>query len=204
MGFISGNYLDLQRCPYCNVHKPNIELTTSFLTKNSSKYPLYWSIFECSTCGGAILVRTNENYTQYDLIFPDPHDTLDNSIPQRASEYLLQSIESKSAPAGSIMLSASSIDAMLKAKGFKTGSLFDKINKATEDHVLTEDMNKWAHQIRLDANEQRHDDEDQPLPQIDDAEKCIDFAVALAELLFVLPSKVTKGIENSAIKTKET
>ena len=54
-------------------------------------------------------------------------------------------------------------------------------------------MAKWAHQVRLDANEQRHADESIPLPTIGDAQ----FVEALAEFLFVLPARVSRGIEES-------
>jgi hypothetical protein len=54
-------------------------------------------------------------------------------------------------------------------------------------------MAAWAHEVRLDANEQRHADEELPLPAEDDAQRAIGFAVALGEILFVLPAKVAAG-----------
>ena len=56
------------------------------------------------------------------------------------------------------MLSASSIDAMLKSKGYKKGNLYKRIEKAAEDHLITSEMAKWAHQVRLGANDERHAD----------------------------------------------
>jgi hypothetical protein len=97
------------------------------------------------------------------------------------------------------MLSASSIDAMLKEKGYKDGSLYGRIKKASEDHLITEGMSEWAHQIRLEANDQRHADESASLPTEEDAKRILEFAFALAEFLFVLPNKVQSAIE----KTKE-
>lgn len=95
------------------------------------------------------------------------------------------------------MLAASSIDAMLKHKNYKEGSLYSRIDKASSDNLITPDMAKWAHQVRLDANDQRHSDDDAPLPTADDAKKCIEFTLALGEFLFVLPAKVTKGLEDT-------
>jgi hypothetical protein len=83
---------------------------------------------------------------------------------------------------------------MLKIKGLRDGSLYARIHKAATDHLITEEMAKWAHQIRLDANDQRHADEEAPPPSEDDAKRSIDFASALAEFLFVLPSRVTRGL----------
>jgi hypothetical protein len=61
-------------------------------------------------------------------------------------------------------------------------------------------MAKWAHQVRLDANDQRHADEAAPLPTTAEAERCFKFAMALAEVFFVLPSRVTRGIEETKAK----
>lgn len=91
------------------------------------------------------------------------------------------------------MLAASSIDAMLKDKSYKDGSLHDRIQQAAGDHLITEEMAAWAHDVRLDANDQRHADDKASLPDQDDASKCIDFAKALAEFLFVLPQRVERG-----------
>ena len=46
---------------------------------------------------------------------------------------------------------------MLKKKEYKKGSLYSRIDKAAEDHLITEEMAKWAHEVRLDSNEPRHD-----------------------------------------------
>ena len=54
-------------------------------------------------------------------------------------------------------------------------------------------MAAWAHEVRLDANDQRHADEGAPLPAEADAAKVIEFAKALAEFLFVLPARVARG-----------
>ena len=62
-------------------------------------------------------------------------------------------------------------------------------------------MAQWAHQIRLDANEQRHADKDIGLPTQDEAKLTFDFAMAFAEYLFVLPSRVTRGIANAQQET---
>ena len=95
------------------------------------------------------------------------------------------------------MVCASPVDAMLKDKGLKGGSLNDRIDQAATKHLITPDMAKWAHQVRLDANDQRHADEAAPLPSQKDAELCLSFALALAEVLYVIPARVTRGVEDS-------
>ena len=91
------------------------------------------------------------------------------------------------------MLAASSIDAMLKAKGYKDESLNTRIDRAAADHVITSEMAAWAHEIRLDANDQRHADENAPLPNADYAKRILEFAQALAQFMFVLPERVKRG-----------
>ena len=95
----------------------------------------------------------------------------------------------------SLMVAASSVDAMLKEKGYlkKDGDLFVRINKAAEDHLITKEMAKWAHDVRLDANAERHVDEEATPPTQEDAQRVVDFTKALGEFLFVLPAKVRRG-----------
>lgn len=60
-------------------------------------------------------------------------------------------------------------------------------------------MSQWAHQIRLEANDQRHADDNASLPTEVDVKRVVEFAIALGEFLFVLPNRVQTAIE----KTKE-
>lgn len=92
------------------------------------------------------------------------------------------------------MLAASSVDAMLKDKGYKDGSLYSRINKASEDHLITKEMADWAHEVRLGANDERHADDEATLPTDKDAQRTVDFTIALAQFLFVMPSRVERGI----------
>jgi len=126
--------------------------------------------------------------------------SVDDDIPERASHFLSQAIESLHAPSGAIMLCGSAIDAMLKIKGYKSGSLYSRIDQAATDNLITSGMAQWAHQIRLDANDERHADENAPLPNEEDAKRCISFATALGEFLFVLPARVTRGLKESETK----
>ena len=91
------------------------------------------------------------------------------------------------------MLTASAVDAMLKGKGYKTGNLHSRIQLAAKDHLITKEMAEWAHEVRLDANDQRHSDEDGPLPSRADAAKSFEFVKALAQFLYVLPALVASG-----------
>ena len=141
--------------------------------------------------------RTGEITEQY----PTSERIDDPAIPERSRNYLVQAADSLHAPAGAVILAASSVDAMLKAKGYKQGNLNSRIDQAVKDHLITEEMGKWAHEVRLDANDQRHADETAPLPTKDDAQRVIEFAKALALFLFTLPAMVDRGIKAAMPKT---
>ena len=192
--------LPLENCPHCNVDKPNIYRCSSLLTVDANgNYERFWGIYSCKRCGGVITASASQDYDIIWQIFPNSI-TVDEALPHKAKAYLEQAISSLNAPAGSVMLTASAVDAMLKDKNYKDGSLFARINKAAEDHLITPDMATWAHEIRLDANDQRHSNEDSQLPTIEDARRLIDFAQALGLILYTLPQRVTKGIEKAVIE----
>lgn len=145
-------------------------------------------------CGGAVTAWAHPHDSEVRQIFPSS-ETLDDILPGKVKSFLQQAMDTVFAPAGSVMLCASAVDAMLKEKGLIEGSLYTRINKGIEEGILTKEMATWAHQVRLDANDQRHSDINAGLPTIDDAKQAIEFTKTLSEFLFVLPSKVSKGIE---------
>jgi len=171
----------------------------------------WWGIYVCGSCGGVVTasaprVGADSNppeIAEITHIYPSP-PTINESIPDEPREYLCQAQESLCAASASIMVSASAVDAMLKKKGYEDGSLYERIDKAAKDHLITDTMAEWAHQIRLDANAQRHADKDVGLPTKEDARLTFDFAIALAEYLFVLPSRVTRGIADAESPQKAT
>ena len=113
-------------------------------------------------------------------------------MPERAKNFLKQAYESRHAPDGALMLAASSIDAMLKDKGLKSGTLYKRIEDATEKNLLTSEMSQWAHEIRLSANEPRHADDDFDGATAQDVEQILEFASALGQYLYSLPARVKK------------
>ena len=59
--------------------------------------------------------------------------------------------------------------------------------------MITKDMGEWAHEVRLDSNDERHADDNAPLPKADDAKRCIEFVRALGEFMFILPARIERG-----------
>jgi hypothetical protein len=153
-----------------------------------------WYLYACATCGGCVLTvdRSGVQGAQIDAVWPSL-TVVSSDIPERAREYLAQAVSSVQAPAGAVMLAASAIDAMLRDKGLVEGSLYKRIDAAASSHLITEDMAAWAHEVRLDANDQRHTDDSAALPAAEDAERVIGFALSLGEFLYVLPAKVARG-----------
>lgn len=196
---------DVERCPRCGVASPLLT-TVSKPTKHYSENAgnTWWHFTaSCSRCkrhtlfygwssrsetpsgdGTPSVVRIQES-------FPAT-DTAAEELPERAQRFLQQALDSRHAPDGALMLAASAIDAMFKAKGYKSGTLYSRIESAHSAGVLTSEMHQWAHEIRLSANEPRHADDEYEGASASDAEQCIQFAKALGEYLFVLPARVIK------------
>jgi len=195
--------LELSRCPTCGIDNPNLVSITNNACETAAhdgSDHRFYRIYTCIRCGYLVIAYAYYEKGSIDEIVPFNENVVDENVPEKARGFLEQARDSFHAPSGSTMLSASAVDAMLQEKGYVNGKLFERINKAAADNLITSDMAKWAHQVRLDANNPRHSDDKKPLPDREEAKKTFDFAQALAEFLFVLPSKVTQGIKESAKK----
>lgn len=189
------NYLELGRCPHCGIDNPSLHNINKAVrtTTQQNKNARFWKVYACQRCGGGVLAASREDGQEVIEVYPKP-EIVDDKITSPARDYLQQAIDSKNAPAGSVMLCNSAVDAMLKEYNYKNGSIHERIEKAIEDHVITKEMGKWAHKVRLDSNDPRHADEEYPLPSVDDAERSIKFVKALGEFLFVLPKLIDSEI----------
>jgi hypothetical protein len=190
--------LILDSCPHCGINNPTIQLVSGIHQTSSNEGHIHrWAAYACKKCGLPITACTNSQTSDWVAEVYPRAETVDAVIPDRPREYLKQALLSLATPSGCVMLCASSVDAMLKDRGYIKGTLYRRIDSAQADHLLTSEMGKWAHQIRLDANDERHADESGDLPDIDDAKNAIRFTQALAEYLYVLPSKISIGISNA-------
>lgn len=197
-------HLKIARCPHCSVDNPNLTTTSHFQTTDDvGSTRRSWRTYVCARCGGVVTASSYSHNNIVTQIFPAIQQ-VDAVVPDKVRNFLQQAIDSTFAPSGSVMLCASAVDAMLKERGYKGGKLYSRIKKAIDDGMLTEDMGKWAHQVRLDANDERHADEDSIMPTVENARQSIEFAKTLSELLFVLPSKVTRGIAATTTTTTAT
>lgn len=197
MPTLSAN-LDISRCPHCSIDRPNLTSMTALLETRDHKAEgrRVWHVYNCARCGGVVVASAMQSGAEILEMHPTP-PAIAEALPPLAKSYLEQAVNSLHAPAGAVMLAASCVDAMLKAKEYRSGSLYERINKAAEDRLITREMAQWAHDIRLDANDQRHVDEQAVLPDAANARKCVDFATALGEFLFVLPARVERGLADA-------
>lgn len=200
----------LDRCPHCNVANPLLSQEwTSIIATPDRRGSRGYATYQCSKCCRVVMVESRQTmgtpqsgYSQGQLpdhienIYPNP-TVIDSNLPEEAQRYLKQAVNTVFAPDASVVMSASAVDAMLKAKNYKDGSLYTRIARAIEDHVLTEDMGKWAHKVRLDANAVRHADEEIAPPKETDARMVLEFASALGDFLFVFTARVEEGIKEA-------
>jgi Domain of unknown function (DUF4145) len=199
---------NVQNCPNCGVANPNLRYAAHVpYSYISHDHRPCWIIYQCSSCNdvvaalGAYEISGLDNYKAVALArfpqlakktIPDVR-TVNNDLPERSRVYLAQAISSLNAPDGAVMLAGSAVDAMLKQAGYEEGTVYQRITKAVDDHVLTPSMAEWAHAVRIESNKPRHADVDQPHATKELAEQAISFAEALGEYLFALPARIERG-----------
>jgi hypothetical protein len=200
-----GDYLALERCPHCSVHKPDLKRQGLFEEPSPGSAMWSWGVYFCQHCRRPVVAggpRSERVVPSAVLIIPEPSD-IDEAVPEPARRYLQQAREALHAPDGATMLAASAVDALLKAKGYAEGRLYDRINRAAGEHVITQDMAAWAHQVRLEANDPRHADVSRPHATEEQAKQTLEFAQALAQFLFVLPARVARGMRAAGETPKD-
>lgn len=198
------------QCPRCNRANPTlvrvIDPQTITFPRGDRSDLYFVSIYRCTTCERTVLAESvRGSHTgmpgeiPVEYLFPTAQ-TVHPDIPVKPRQFLSDALTSLSAPSASIMASCSAMDAMLKERNIgrtdeagKERSLAKRIKDAVEAGVLTKEMSEWADKVRLDANDQRHADEDAELPTADAATNVFELADALAEILFVIPAKLKKA-----------
>lgn len=173
--------------------------------------PAFWKVYVCSNCDNIVTAkghieelidRESDSYTKVliaDAVFPAPKGVA-VQLPGSARRFLEQANNSlATAPDGAGILASSAVDSMLKEKGYgnRDESLYARIQAAVKNRLLTQDMGEWAHIVRLSSNNLRHADNENPHLSQEQAQIVVDFAEALGQFLYVLPSHVAKGISDA-------
>ena len=126
--------------------------------------------------------------------FPKPREA-HVDIPAVARTFLQQAYDTRHAPDAAAVMAGSAVDAMLKEKGYTKGSLYERIDKALTDNILTQGMADWAHEVRLGSNRPRHSDVERPHVSPEEALQSVEFAEALGNFLYVLTARIARGME---------
>jgi hypothetical protein len=196
-------HIDLENCPHCQIANPLLVLHW-FAPSGDIQLNGGWGVYSCSKCLRCILtwaptVGEIQHIWPQSMILPD-------DIPPRAHRALREAIKITGvAPSASIISSARAVEFMLDAKGICVGTgkkLYAKIEEAAAQQIIIPDMKTWAHEIRLAANDERHPDLDDATT--DEAQQCVEFALALAQNLFVLPARIKRGLEKVRVKLAAT
>lgn len=200
----------VERCPHCGIARPLLtSIWNETLTFTGDRAGRRYAIFQCSSCFRGILAEGHMYFIgelglptdtkaslKIEKLYP-AHPVVDEAIPEDARRYLKQAMDTLHAPDASAVMSASAVDAMLKAKGYAEGSLYTRIGQAVDAHILTEAMGDWAHAVRLEANAVRHADANVKQLTADDSKQILEFAKALGDFLFVFSARVNAGLKRA-------
>lgn len=187
----------VSNCPHCGVAAPVLQAkwlaNNDPIPRGDQGSPSRWGVYACTSCGHLITAKgqpgAGVNNPLIVQIYPDLWE-VDELVPDQIRNYLSQAHQTLASPDASVVMSASSIDAMLKDNELTEGSLYARIDQAVAQGLLTQKMADWAHRVRLDANNPRHADADTPHMTREDARRAFDFANALTEYLYILPSRM--------------
>jgi hypothetical protein len=164
-----------------------------------------WATFRRTTCGGVVLAKGAPNAQVSNAlvveVLPSTKPAHED-LPDQAKRFLQQAFETLNAPDAAAVMAGSAVDAMLKELGYKDGSVYDRIKKAVENHILTEGMGTWAREVRLGANRPCHADAEHPHVSIEEAKQSVEFAEALGYFLFVLTKRVERGMAAAKAASK--
>ena len=186
------------RCPHCAIAKPgllNVWSSDGPIARTDGGKPIHWGCYKCTACGSIVTatgIVTGSEFTIKE-IFPSPKFA-HQDIPEPARTFLQQAYDTMHAPDAAAVMAGSAVDAMLKARNYDKGSLYDRIDQALTDNLLTQGMADWAHEVRLGSNRPRHADKDNPHVSPAQAAQSVEFAEALGNFLFVLTARIDRGI----------
>lgn len=204
-GLHFANNLRLPKCPHCGVAKPQIAMVwqSEFIGVDRLP-PRIWATYMCTSCGALVLTAGHEGVNAPNgpvaSIYPGLKQAA-AELPEMARTFLQQAYETLHAPDAAAVMAGSAVDAMLKDKKYEKGSLYERIDKAVEEHLLTPAMGDWAHWVRLGSNRPRHADKDKPHISPEEARQAVEFADALGQFLYVLSSRISKGIDDATKAT---
>jgi len=191
----------ISTCPHCGTGRPQVALLADHGIRGGRR----WAVFTTTCCGGVLLAVGPQGNgapnAPIETLYPNARIAA-AEIPDPARRYLQQAMETLHAPDAATVMAGSAVDAMLKHFKLIDGSVYKRIDEAVSQRILTAAMGEWAHEVRLGSNRPRHSDAENPHVSPQQAQQAVEFAEALGHFLFVLSSRVNKGIEDAKTNQK--
>lgn len=206
-----GQLLGVDNCPHCNVSKPLLRRVFSLVEnqiapRGDGGPPSGWSVYRCTSCGYLVTAKGKDSDTSaapfVEEIFP-PLWSVNEAVPERVAHYLVQAQRTLNSPDASVIMSASSIDAMLKDHGLPEGDLHKRIDLAVKNAILTRHIADWGKRVRLDTVNRRYAAVEAAPMEYADAKRAFDFANAMTEYLYVLPARIPADIRPDTVRANK-
>ena len=154
----------LDRCPHCAIADPFLRPiwhSQGPLARADGGIPSRWSVYTCVSCGSLVTAAAFPgdplDPPEAHEIFPEPREAHED-LPPIVRRFLQQAYDTLHAPDAAAVMAGSAVDAMLKALGYKKGSVYARVREALADNKLTQGMADWANEVRLGSNRPRHAD----------------------------------------------
>lgn len=193
-------------CPYCH-ERTSLNIRAQHTIDSAH---LQYQIGECNGCNGCVLVlRPSDPYrTTSDkpisIIYPHP-------LPVSVSDIVPENIRidmseaklclSISAFRGAATLARRTLQVICMEKGAKKEKLADQIDELSEKNIITDEIKKWAHEIRYVGNDAAHPND--ALVTKEDAEEILELLDSLCDVLYIAPSKAEKRREARESKKED-
>ena len=169
----------------------------TFLT-NKIQHPkdryTYYTISECNNCNFFFLVERNTN-GNIKNIYPN---SLPRPINEKTPDFLKKDLEeaymcfSVDAYRATSVMARRALQSCCIEKGAKKDKkLRDQIDWLLGEQIITKDLKKWAHEVRLTGNDSAHPPEDteKDTPvSAEDAEDILTLLEQFIEVLYITPA----------------
>jgi hypothetical protein len=195
-------------CPYC--HEYTSLTIQALYTVRIKGVLLQYQIGECNGCGKCVLLLRPTNSSSVAsserimIVYPNP---LPNEVSNIIPEVIKNDISearlclSVSAFRGAATLARRALQVICLEKGSKKDRLADQIDELFDKNIITDDIKKWAHEIRYIGNDAAHPNDAPVLKE--DAEEILELLDSMCEVLYIAPAKAEKRREARELKKEQ-
>jgi len=186
-------------CPYCHEHTNLTIQAKHTVQSDNSNILLQYQIGECNGCGKCVLIlrpTTSSSTTSSAhilMVYPNPlPSAVSHTVPENISTDISEARLCLSIGAfrGAATLARRALQVICKEKGAKKDKLADQIDELFVKNIITDEIKKWAHEIRYVGNDAAHPNDE--IVSREDAEEILDLLDSMCEILYVAPAKAEK------------